>query len=252
MRVAKRKELHQKERDIKERKKQENIALALKGLNCKGRKEEPGNDNSGDSEMQCGFCLEVFDLAVVLRHIARTEACKIFYGPRFEEMKREHRRQRKEFQRKENGTKKELDQQRQRYATNPEVRQRKNDYYEEDKKKQEIFQQEQDKKRNKEDATTLVTRCEDESKRKNEQGYKQFKWVIDFIQHLFETFKDVCEGTRNYLIKLIESIEENYSNMSLKMKQLQKMQKKGYFNMMVTNIPTISKLKSISKGKVFM
>ena len=52
VKIATRKELHQKERDIKERKKQENIALALKGLNCKGRKEEPGNDNAGESEMK--------------------------------------------------------------------------------------------------------------------------------------------------------------------------------------------------------
>ena len=41
-------------------------------------------------------CKKKFDLASILIHITRSEECEIFYGPRFNEMKEEHKSQRKQ------------------------------------------------------------------------------------------------------------------------------------------------------------
>ena len=67
-------------------------------------------------------------------------------------MKKDYRKQRKQWQREEKGTKKKLQQQRKSYAFKPEIKQRKKEYYNKDKKNQMILQLEMDKKRRKEEA----------------------------------------------------------------------------------------------------
>ena len=79
-------------------------------------------------------------------HIAKNEECKIFYGSRFDKMKKNHKRLRMQFLREEKGTKKELREQREKYALNPEIGQKKKNYYQKEKKKQAILQKEKEKK----------------------------------------------------------------------------------------------------------
>merc|ERR1712228_733315 len=116
---AKKKELYQKQKESKQMKRQENLSLASKGLNCNSKTEEPEDPEIKDSEMQCEFCRKQFDLSSILKHIANTEECRLFYGPRLEQLKKEYRRQRKEFYRKEDGIEKELKKQREKYASQP-------------------------------------------------------------------------------------------------------------------------------------
>ena len=95
---------------------------------------------------QCGFCKIHFSPDSILKHIAHEKDCKSFYGPRFEELKKEHRRQRKEFSRRDKGIKKELEQQKICYASKLEVRDKKKATYETDKKNRKIYAKEQEKK----------------------------------------------------------------------------------------------------------
>ena len=125
-------------------------------------------------------------------------------------MKKDQKRQRMKCFRAEKGTKKELEQQRNSYVSNPETKQRKKEWYIKDKENQKIFEKEREKKRNKEDARKRIIHLEETTRKKNELKYQWFKWVIDFLHHFFETFKDVCNNTKKKLMSLISNIEENY------------------------------------------
>ena len=110
-------------RDRRQTKKQEDVSLAVKGLNINGKENQTEDANLKKSQMQCEFCRKIFHLSSALVHIANTEACKIFYGARLEELKKSHRMQRKRFYREEDGNEKELKQKRERYNSNPLVKQ---------------------------------------------------------------------------------------------------------------------------------
>lgn len=56
----------------------------------------------------------------------------------------------------------------------------------------------------------MIISWEDDNRRMNKQKYQVFKWIIDFLQHLFEIFKDICTNIKKKLISLIGSIEEKY------------------------------------------
>ena len=203
-------EAYKKEKEINQRRKEENLSLASKGLDCNGEKVDLENDDTEESEVLCKFCKQRFESASILKHIGNNEECKLFYGPRFEAMKKDHKRQRMQWQREEKGTEKELEKQRIAYALNSGIRQKKKDYYIEDKKNQAILQLEKEKERRKDDAKKMIIRWEDENRRMNKQKYQVFKWIIDFLQHLFEIFKDICTNIKKKLISLIRSIEEKY------------------------------------------
>ena len=111
----------------------------------------------------------------------------------------------------ENGTEKELEQQRNRYASNPEVREKKSQYYEEDKKKQAALLKEKEKQWRKNDGKKSVSSSEDLLRYKNDQKYKTFKWICEFLEHFLETFKEVCKETEEKLYGLIRQIEEHYA-----------------------------------------
>ena len=116
---------------------------------------------------------------------------------------------RMQFLRKRNGTKEELEKQRKSYALNPEIRQKKKEHYEEDKKNQKILQLEKEKKRQKEEAEKMVVHFEGQYRKNNDVKYKGFQWIVDFLQHFYETFKFVCKVTKNKLIELMDNIEEH-------------------------------------------
>ena len=70
-------------------------------------------------------------------HITKSEKCKKFYGTRFDEMKKEQKRERdrkkKQRRRNCNGTKEELKRQRDSYAKDPAKRKKKQDHYQENR-----------------------------------------------------------------------------------------------------------------------
>jgi len=112
----KKKEHHQLKRELNKKKKQENIALAIKGLNINSKSEEPEDPEVKELDMhQCEFCRKKYEVFSILSHISNSEECKLFYGPRLVDLRREHRRMRKRGYRTKNGTEKELKQQRNRY-----------------------------------------------------------------------------------------------------------------------------------------
>ena len=48
----------------------------------------------------CEYCKKSFEPGSFLKHVGKSKDCKFFYGTRFDDMKRDHRRQRKRLQRK--------------------------------------------------------------------------------------------------------------------------------------------------------
>ena len=138
MTLNQRKTLWQKEKEANQRERQENIDLALKGLNINGKEWESEDDESTESEAQCGFCSEMFSWNSILKHIGRNEACKIFCSG-FENWKKGHKKIKMRHFRKEFGNKEELAQQRKRYASDPRVRENKRNYYEKLMKKQKLW-----------------------------------------------------------------------------------------------------------------
>ena len=88
------------------------------------RKKEEGK------EWQCDFCKTFWSSASILKHIGNTKNCKSHYGPRFDDLKKESKRQRQECYRREEGIEKELEQQRKKYASDPKVKERKKKHQE--------------------------------------------------------------------------------------------------------------------------
>ena len=101
-------EAYKKEKEINQRRKEENLSLASKGLDCNGEKVDLENDDTEESEVLCKFCKQRFESASILKHIGNNEECKLFYGPRFEAMKKDHKRQRMQCKGKKRGLKKNL------------------------------------------------------------------------------------------------------------------------------------------------
>ena len=49
-----------------------------------------------ESEVLCEYCKKSFEPETILKHIGHVKACKTFYGPRFDELKKEQQRKRVE------------------------------------------------------------------------------------------------------------------------------------------------------------
>ena len=47
-----------------------------------------------ESELLCEYCKKSFAPEKILKHIGHVKACKTFYGPRFDELKKEQQRKR--------------------------------------------------------------------------------------------------------------------------------------------------------------
>lgn len=118
------------------------------------------------SELQCEFCKKEYDSVSILKHIAKNEPCKLFYGSRFGKMKIDHKRK---------TNKKDVRKQRKRYASNPEVWQRKKKYYQEEKKMQAILQEESENNRRKDEAIASIPKWEEDYRDEKKQGFQQFK-----------------------------------------------------------------------------
>ena len=147
-------------------------------------------------EWQCDFCKTFWPSASILKHIGNTKNCKSHYGPRFDDLKKESKRQRQECYRREEGIEKELEQQRKKYASDPKVKERK-------KKRQEM-------ERNIRQVKDHVICKEKEARNENRTHFDYNEWIHDFFMHFFETFKEVCNQTKGQIFNLKESMDSVY------------------------------------------
>ena len=164
--------------------------------------EERGKEKRADfakNYLECENCKKLWDPDSLLKHIGNNEKCKSFYGPRFEEMKRESNRERNEQRKKE-------------YASNPKKKEDKKQYYQKVKKIIEIRRQEREKELKKEEAKRGVLCFENAYRYDNKRKYESFQWISDCLRHFFETFTDVDNQTKDKLINLENNISEKYSN----------------------------------------
>ena len=190
-------------------------------------KERKSDEIESRKKWQCECCKALWEPESLLKHIGNTEKCKSFYGPKFDDLKRSHRRQRKQFYRKENGIKKELERQREAYASNPQKREEKRKRNEEAKKNQEIFRQEQKKEWRKKDAKETVLYFENSIRLNNKMQFESFKWISDCFKHFFETFKDIDDKTKNNLINFEKSFAKKYSSNESEIDEMTKNAKEG-------------------------
>ena len=61
-RKEKNKLIWKNEKEVKQRKKAENISLARKGLNCNGKEKEPEDEKWGKYQVQCEFCRDRYEI----------------------------------------------------------------------------------------------------------------------------------------------------------------------------------------------
>ena len=135
-------------------------------------KDRKSDEIQSREKWQCECCKALWEPESLLKHNGNTEKSKSFYGPKFDDLKRSHRRQRKQFYRKENGIKKELERQREAYASNPQKREEKRKRNEQAKKNQEIYIQEQKKEWRKKDAKEKVLYFENSIRLNNKMQFK--------------------------------------------------------------------------------
>ena len=79
-----------------------------------------------DLETICECCEKPMPQSRLLRHIGKKEECQLFYGSRFQEMKKEKGRIKVQLHRKKNNIKRtpsQLKEQRNAYANNPKSKQ---------------------------------------------------------------------------------------------------------------------------------
>ena len=153
-------------------------------------------ENEAGKKWQCDFCKTFWSSASILKHIGNTKNCKSHYGPRFDDLKKESKRQRQECYRREEGIEKELEQQRKKYASDPKVKERKKKY--------------QDMERNIRQVKEHVICKEKEARNANRTHFDYNEWIHDFFMHFFETFKEMCNQTKDRIITLKKSIDRVY------------------------------------------
>ena len=89
-----------------------------------------------DIEITCEFCKQSFDQTRILRHIGQSESCKIFYGPRFIEMKKKKGREKvQKHRRKNSATSEQLQKRKDKYANKPDIKEKNRQIYQKNKEK---------------------------------------------------------------------------------------------------------------------
>ena len=181
--------------------------------------EEKANfvEDEAVEKWQCEFCKTFWIPTSILMHIGNNENCKSHYGPRYGDLKKEHKRVYQEFYREKVGTEKELEQQRKKYMSDPKVKERKKKCYEEDREKQKKPREMERRKRGlKKTAITIEKRLRDE----NKMCLESRNWIHGFFMHLFETFKEVSIQTKDNIISLEKHIDRIYVMNEFKIDEL--------------------------------
>ena len=168
-------------------------------------------------EWQCDFCKTFWSPTSILKHIGNVENCKSHYGSKFDDLKKYHKRQSKQFYRKHEGTEKELEQQRKKYESDPKVKERKKKNYAKDKKRQAISEKKQEMEWNKTWAKELAISSEKSARDQNKSHFESNEWIHDFFMHFFETFKEMCNQTKDRIITLKKALIESILSMNLKL-----------------------------------
>ena len=161
-------------------------------------------------EWQCDFCKTFWSPTSILKHIGNVKNCKSHYGSKFDDLKKYHKRQSKQFYRKHEGTEKELEQQRKKYESDPKVKERKKKNYAKDKKRQAISEKKQEMEWNKTWAKELAISSEKSARDQNKSHFESNEWIHDFFMHFFETFKEMCNQTKERIINLKKSLDRVY------------------------------------------
>ena len=94
-----------------------------------------------EKTVSCDYCSKELPESSILKHIGNSQACKVHYGPRFDRMKRKKNINKIKKWRKEKGKEKELKEQRELYAQDPEKKKKKQLYYQKNKKKVKLYYQ---------------------------------------------------------------------------------------------------------------
>ena len=102
---------------------------------------------------------------------------------------------------------KELDQQKESYASNPEVRERKKKWYEHEKKEQKIWEKQQIEKRRMEHAQERLISDEEKAREKNSEGYR---WLKNSFQKSFEKLKTIDSKTEDMINLLEKRMKEKF------------------------------------------
>ena len=215
-RYAKSSEKKQKKHENAEKRKQKKLdQIQTKQIEEQEKNGEKINlfdfveDETG-KEWQCDFCKTFWPPASILKHIGNVKNCKSHYGSKFDDLKKDHKRQSKQFYRKKEGTEKELEQQRKNYESDPKVKERKKKNYAKDKKRQTILEKKQEMEWNKTWAKELAISSEKSARDLNKTHFESNEWIHDFFMHFFETFKEVCNQTKERIITLKKSLDRVY------------------------------------------
>jgi hypothetical protein len=88
-----------------------------------------------EKTVSCDYCSKELPKSSILKHIGNSQACKVYYGPRFDRMKRKKDIISIKKWRKEKGKEKELKEQRELYAQDPEKKEKKKVYYQDKRAK---------------------------------------------------------------------------------------------------------------------
>ena len=215
-----------KQQEKNQTKKQELLALASKGLNINGKKEEEEDEVIEKSDAKCRFCRKQYDILSILKHIGNSEPCKIYYGSEFEEWKKEQRMLNKRFHRKEFGTKKELEQQRKRYTSEPKVRENKKFHYKEDTKR----------RKNLELVEKHQENCQRLAKISRERNLKGLKWLQDSFEKVFKEFKNLNNETKEIIFTLEKKIKDKFERID---SEINFFCTDGFFSLGQQNCPII-------------
>ena len=142
-----------------------------------------------------------------MRHISQSKDCKSYYGPDFDEQKKVNNRNKVQRFRERNGTRKELDQQKKSYASDPELQEKKRLRYEKEKEELRIWKEQQVKKRRKENAEYSLKNYEKLARDRNSEC---LKWVKNSFEKSFQEYKSWSSTVKEKIVILEKSIEENF------------------------------------------
>ena len=152
------------------------------------------SSETNDEKLPCDYCKKRFFPEVLLKHIGGSDACKSHYGPKFKEIKKENHRNRMALWRQENGTRRELDQQKKAYNLNPELKEKKKNRYEDEKRLQKIRDKEESKRREKIFTHQML---EFFTIRKLKKGIKKSITILLIIQRLWgEALRILCHSLK--------------------------------------------------------
>ena len=210
-----------KENPIKKEKKSRSVKERQEKLEREKPKQiferEPPEEKDDPFIIQCLFCSKKFEYTSILKHVGNTKLCKDFYGPKFQEIQKRHARIRKNIYREENGTKEELQKQREKYSSDPDLKEKKSKQAQERYKIRKQEEKVQDIKRKKEssrrEAIEMIDYQLERYKNRNSFEYSSRPdWLSKCFEHFHETYPDVDVKTKEKIDTLLNSIKQNSSD----------------------------------------